>query len=61
MDVCPLPVVVGTRWRPSLNAFALFKGRRYENRTTLFSLVLGSKEQNLFSKFTFLTFLKIGL
>ena len=48
MDMCTASVVGGTRWKPSLGAFALCQGRT--RKQTFFSL---------FSKFPFLTILKI--
>ena len=61
MDVCQVPAVDPTRWRPSVGAFASSQrldGRDYENRSTFFSLVPRGKENfniNIFD------FLKIGL
>ena len=48
IGVSAAAVVGSTRWRPALGCFALCQGlggRRYENHSTLFSLVLRGKEK----------------
>ena len=64
MDVCAASIAGGTRWRPTYGALYCTKtglnSRRYENQSTFFFLVSGSKEKRCNFKMLICDFFKIG-